>query len=176
MREFIVTHFDHFLCGLILVSRIGDIGSTFLLTPKLTLEANPIARKLGWPFALLTVLACLIPYYSTPAGVVFLVPSLLVSASNTAKIWLVRGIGETQYLELLYRVARSSKLAYALAGALGSALFILLAGLVLLFLAPDPSHDWGFWFALGILGYAFVVAFHGSLYLCRLFRLARRGP
>lgn len=175
MREFIANHFEHFLCGLIFISRAGDIGSTFLLTPKLTLEANPIARKLGWRFALLTVFVCLIPYYSTSLGVVILVPSLLVSASNTAKIWFVRAYGETQYLDLLYRVARTSKLTHALAGVILSALFIALAGLVLLFLAPDPSHDWGYWFAIGILTYAFIIAFYGSLYFYRLFKLARRG-
>jgi hypothetical protein len=175
MREFIISHFEHVLCGLIFVSRAGDIVSTFLLTPKLKLEANPIAKKLGWRFGVLTILACLVPYYSTPAGIIILVPSLLISASNTAKIWFVRALGETEYLSLLYRLARTTKLAHALAGVLVSALFIALAGLVLLFLAPDPSIDWGFWYGIGILTYAFIVGFYGSIYVWRLFRTARHG-
>jgi len=175
MREFITSHFEHVLCVLIFVSRAGDIVSTFLVTPKLTLEAHPIATKLGWPFGVLTILACLIPYYSTPMGIVVLVPSLLVSASNTAKIWFVRSVGETEYLNLLYRLARTTKLPHALAGVLMSALFIAIAGAVLLFLSPDPHLHWGYWYGMGILCYAFVIGFYGSIYFWRLFRTARRG-
>jgi hypothetical protein len=139
------------------------------------LEANPIAKKLGWRFGILTILVCLVPYYSTPMGTIILVPSLLVSASNTAKIWFVRALGETEYLDLLYRLARTTKLTHALAGVLVSAMFIALAGLVLLYLAPDPSVDWGYWYGIGILSYAFVVGFYGSIYVWRLFGNARRS-
>lgn len=175
MREFITTHFEHVLCGLIFVARAGDIVSTFLITPKLALEANPIAKKLGWPFGVLTIFVCLIPYYSTPAGVIVLVPSLFVSASNTAKIWFVRSMGEMEYLNLLYRLARTTRLAHAVLGLLASALFIALAGMVLLFLAPDPAADWGYWYAIGILGYAVIIGLYGTIYICRLFHSARRG-
>lgn len=176
MREFIMNYFgfERALCLLILLSRLGDIGSTYLITPKLKLEANPIARKLGWPFAVLTLLVCLIPYYSTALGVVALVPSLLVSASNTGKIWFIRAYGENEYYVLLHRLARASKLSHALAGTLVSALFIALVGLALMFLSPDPTKDWGYWFAIGLLAYAFVVAFYGCLSLVRLFKIARR--
>src|SRR5665213_2581533 len=136
MREYILSHLriEHFLCGLILISRMGDIGSTYLVTPTLKLEANPIVRKLGWKFAWLTLLVCLVPYYSTAMGVVVLVPSLLVSASNTSKIWFVRAYGESEYQALILRLAKGSKLSHALAVVFASALFIALAGLVLLFL------------------------------------------
>jgi hypothetical protein len=175
MRTFITGHFEHVLCALIFISRAGDIVSTFLITPKLTLEANPIAKKLGWRFAVLTILVCFVPYYSTPMGIIILVPSLLVSASNTTKIWFVRAVGETEYLSLLYRATRTTKLAHALAGVIVSALFIALAGFVLLFLSPDPNRDWGYWYGIGILIYAFVVGFYGSISRWRLFRTARRS-
>jgi hypothetical protein len=175
MREFIITHFQHVLCGLILISRMGDIGSTWLVTPQLKLEANPVMRKLGWRFALLTLLVCFVPYLSTEMGIMILVPSLFVSASNTAKIWFSRAYGETEYVELLSSMARKSRLGHAIAGVLVSASFISLAGLVLLFLSPDPDRDAGYWFAMGILCYAFVIALHGSLFMRRLFKRARRG-
>lgn len=92
MRQLIVANFEHTLCILILIGRLGDIISTRLVTPKLELEANPIVRKLGWPFAFATVLICLIPYWSTAAGVVVLIPSLFVSATNTSKIWFARAL------------------------------------------------------------------------------------
>ena len=174
MRQFIADHFEHFLCGLLLISRLGDIGSTYLVTPKLTLEANPIMRRLGWRFALLSILVCLVPYFSTQSGVMILVPFLLVSSSNTAKIWFIRSYGELAYRELLVSLARKSKLRYALAGVNGSAAFLLLLGLVMLYLSPDPARYWGFWIALGIILYAITVALWGSVYFWRLFKLAKR--
>ena len=116
MREFLYSHvkLEHLLCILILVSRLGDIGSTYLVTPKLKLEANPIVRKFGWWFAIATMLLCLIPYYSTGMGIIVLIPSLMVSASNTAKIWFARAYGESEYQELLLRLARKTRLSSAL--------------------------------------------------------------
>jgi hypothetical protein len=174
MLQFAATHFEHVLCGLILLGRIGDIGSTYLATPKLKLEANPIMRKLGWRFAVLTPLLCLIPYYSTPLGVMVAVPSLMVSSSNAAKIWSMRGLGEDKYLEFLYAAARAGKLSHAIAGLLVSLMFLALVALLLLFLSPDPNRYWGFWIAMGMLVYVFARVVHGTLFLRRIFRRARQ--
>ena len=51
MSRFFAESFEHALCGLILLSRLADIGTTSLITPQLKLEANPIMRRLGWRFA-----------------------------------------------------------------------------------------------------------------------------
>lgn len=157
---------------MILVGRLGDILSTYLITPGLSLEANPVARKLGWRFMISSVLLCLVPFYSPPMGIIILVPSLMVSASNIAKIWFVRTYGEAEYLQLLIGVARKSKLRHALAGVLVSAAFIALLGLVLLFLSPDPDEDWGFWVAVGIMVYALAIALHGTSFCFRIFKMA----
>ena len=92
MREFIRWHIgiEDLLCALVLLSRLGDIGSIYLVSPTLNLEANSIARRLGWEFAWSSLLVCLIPYYSAPASIVVLVPSFMVSASNSMKIWFAR--------------------------------------------------------------------------------------
>lgn len=176
MREYFYTHvkLEHLLCILILLSRIGDIGSTYLVTPTLKLEANPIMKRLGWWFALATLSICLIPYYSTAAGIVILIPSLMISASNTGKIWFARAYGESEYHALLLRTAKRSKLWHALLPTIAAAMFIALIGLVLLLLSPDPSKDWGYWFGFGFLGYAFVIGFHGSLFFIRLFKKVQR--
>ncbi len=172
MFEFLATHFEHVLCALILLGRIGDVGTTYLATPKLRLEANPIMRKLGWRFAVLTLLLCLVPYYSTALGVMAAVPSLMVSSSNAARLWTMRALGEEKYLEFLHLAARSGNLSHAIAGLLVSQMFLALVGLLLLWLSPDPSVDWGFWIALGILAYAFAMTVHGCLFLRRIFRAA----
>ena len=37
----------HVLCALLLLARVADLGTTYLATPSLALEANPIVRKLS---------------------------------------------------------------------------------------------------------------------------------
>lgn len=163
---------SHVLCGLLLVSRIGDVLSTYLVTPNLALEANPLARKLGWRFALLTLSACLLPYFSREVAVAALMPFLFVSASNTGKVWMVRAMGESAYLALLHELARKSRLSHALVAVAMSAFFVALAGGTILLFYPNPSEDWGFWIGLGVITYSGVVALYGSLWMVRLFRQA----
>jgi hypothetical protein len=166
---------EHLLCALIFISRLADIGTTYFITPKLKLEANLIARKLGWWFAIATLAVCLVPYYSTAMAIVALVPSLMVSAANAGKIWFARAYGEDAYEELLLRMARKSRLSGALVPVITAAGFTALIGLVLLLLSPDPTREWGYWFALGFLAYAFVIGIHGSVFFVRLFRKAGRS-
>jgi hypothetical protein len=175
MHEFMYSHvkLEHLLCVLILLSRLGDIGSTYLVTPKLKLEANPIVKKFGWWFAIATLFVCFVPYYSTAMGIIVLIPSLLVSASNTSMIWFARAYGESEYQELLLHLARKTTLCGALIPTVVAAFFIAMIGLVLLLLSPEPS-DWGYWFGFGFLAYAFVMGFYGSLFFVRLFRKARQ--
>ena len=162
----------HVLCVLLLIARIGDVVTTFLITPNLVLEANPIVRKLGWRFALLTLGVCFLPYLSVQAAVAGLMISLFVSASNAGKVWMVRPIGEHVYAALLIDVARKSKLSHALLGIAASSFFIALAGGTILLFYPAPEADWGFWLGIGVLLYAVVVWFYRTLAMVRLFRRA----
>jgi len=165
MNEFIYNNFEHILCFLILIARLGDIISTYLITPTLKLEANPIVKKLG--------LICLLPYYHTGLAVMALVPSLLVSASNTAKIWVIRAMGEDEFSELFLRIVAKSSLSKALLCVFMSSFFVALAGFILLALCYG-QENWGHWFAIGIILYAFVIAIYGSLYYCKLFKKAQK--
>ena len=173
MIKFLYNNFEHVLCFLILVSRLGDIISTYLVTPTLKLEANPIVRKLGFRFTFLTLLLCLIPYYHTGLALIVVVPSLLVTSSNISKYWVVKTIGEEEFSERLLIVAGKSRLSRALFSVLASAFFVILAGLVLLFLCPE-RNSWGYWFGYGIIVYGFIMALYGSLSCYRLFKHARK--
>ncbi|MGD8594071.1 MAG: hypothetical protein PVF82_14660 [Gammaproteobacteria bacterium] len=62
-------YLPHLLAVLILIARIGDIGTTYLLWPNLKLETYPIFRRLRWPYAIATLLIYPIPYVS-PRGAV----------------------------------------------------------------------------------------------------------
>jgi hypothetical protein len=74
MPLFLAQHFDTVLAILILIGRLGDIVSTYLVSPTLALEANPIVRRLGWRFAIATIVVAGIPYFDVSAGVMVAVP------------------------------------------------------------------------------------------------------
>ena len=175
MNEFIENNLEHVLCVLLLISRLGDIISTYLVSPKLKLEANPIAKRLGWRFCLLTVLVCLLPYYDTDIAIVVLVPSLLASSANIGKFWIVRTMGEDEYYRRLLEFARKSKLSQALFSVFMSSFFIILAGLVLLVLCSYPEGDSGYWFGIGMILFGFIVMLYGSNFFRVLFKKAQQS-
>lgn len=172
MLAFAYANLPHVLCALLLIARIGDVGTTFLITPSLELEANPIVRKLGWRFALLTLGACFLPYLSVQVAVAALITSLFVSAANAGRVWMVRTIGENAWAALLIDVARKSKRSHALLGVTASSSFIALAGGTILLFYPAPTRDWGFWLGIGVLSYAVAVLVYGTLAVIRVFRRA----
>ena len=175
MRQILLDNIGHTLFVLLLIARLADIGTTYLATPTLNLEANPVMRKLGWRFALLTLVICIIPYFSAEAGIMLLVPSLMVSAANAGKIWAMRTMGEKDYRRMLLDLAARSTLRQAVSGVMASASFIILTGAVLLFFYPDPFGDYGFWFAMGIVAYGIVIAVHGRSWFIKIFKEVETG-
>jgi hypothetical protein len=165
----------HLIAGLLLLSRLTDIGSTWVATPHLKLEANPLTRRFRWPFALLTLGVAVIPYWSIAAGIVLLVASFLVSAGNFGRAWVMRTIGEDEYQAFMTRLAARANPLLALSCIAASALCMAAVGGVLLLFYPDPQEDWGFYFAFGFFGYALAIALWGSVAFLRM-RKAGRSP
>jgi len=157
------------LIVLLLVARLGDIGSTWLATPELKLESNPIVRRLRWWYAWATLLLCLVPLVSLGASVALLVASLLVTSSNLSKGWLMRALGEDGYLFLMHEAATRSSLPVALAFTLGSAAAVAFVGWLAL-VTSGGEESWGYWGATGILIYAGAIAFYGAVSVVRLYR------
>jgi len=172
LSEILRDNLRHVLFALLLTARIGDLATTYLMTPGLVLESNPIVRRLGWRYALITSAVCVVPYFSAQIAVSLVVASLLVSASNAARVWVARTMGEEAQLEFMVTLARRGKLSHALLGVLASAFFVVLTGCVV-FLFYSRFRDWGFWIGLGIVGYGVVIGFHGSIFMVRVFQKAR---
>ena len=173
MPQIDVSSETHLLAALVLFSRLGDVVSTWLVTPRLRLEANPVVRRLGWRFAALTLFVAFVPYAHAGLGVAILTTSLFVTASNLSRGWMVRAMGEAEYEHMLLDVARRGSRREALAFVNGGAAFILSAGLVLIWL--DGPVSWGFWFGFGIITYAFAISVHGSFFIVRTFRRAAQS-
>ncbi len=161
--------FRHVLAVLVLIARLGDIGSTWLITPRLHLEANEVMRRLGWPFAVSTLLLALVPYVDARAGVALLAMSLLVSTSNLLRGWIANALGEEEYRLVLLRAARAGSRRRALAFVLAAAAFAALSGVVVMWLS-HPSAPGAYWFGAGMLLYAVAIAVHGSTFIDRVFQ------
>lgn len=84
--------------GLLLFARGMDFLSTWVATPHLVLEANPIAKRLGWKWGIPVNLAMCAGFglYPLPA-IIIAITSLLVAARNFQGAWLMRSMGEFAY-------------------------------------------------------------------------------
>jgi hypothetical protein len=173
MIEFIHQNLNHVLFVLLLVSRVGDVASTLLATPKLKLEANPVARKLGKPFMFASLLIAFVAYLHTGLAVTALIPFLMVSASNVGKVALLKYTGETAYHDFVLNAIRKHGVGGFILGNVVSSLFVVLIGFVIFVLSPDPA-EWGFWIGLGFFMYAFVIVLWGTTNYLRLARAVKR--
>jgi hypothetical protein len=170
MQTFVDANLDHILFVILLISRLGDVLSTYLATPNLALEANVIVRKLRWKFAIATIAISFVAYYDTSLAVALIVPSILVSSANFGKVWMIRTMGEYEYKKLILNLARKSNLRNYILYVFLSSLFMASLGLLLLLFYPNSNEDWGFWFAMGIVGYAFVMMVHFSISGWKMFK------
>jgi len=174
IRDFFVDNFEHVLAALIFIAWAGDNISTRLVTPTMKLEANPLAKRFPRIITWFGLLVCALPYFSTPLAVMVVAPWLLVVAANFGQGWTARVLGEAETLELFKRAVARGSLRSALAMTAAHAAFLALAGFLLIFLSEGP-RSWGYWFALGLLLYAFGKALHTTIFYVRAFRSRTLG-
>jgi hypothetical protein len=154
MREFLMRHLVHVVAFATLISRLGDIGTTYLVSPTLRVEANPIARRLGWKYAFATALIALIPYRSIHGGVIVLTASFLIAASNASEAMLARFMGEENYAALNREAIQKMPFLLGLSLLCLPAIFLMMLGLMMLLLFPESSNRWGFDVAAGTMAAA----------------------
>ncbi len=152
----LIDTYVHVIVGLTVCSRIADVWTTYLVTPKLKLEANAVARRFGWHFAVLTILIGFVPYVSPPLGVIVLTASFMVSASNSSKIVMAKALGEEELAALVRRVLMATPPWPGLLFLVMPAFFIVALSGVLLFFYPSAS-DWGYYIGLGMFTYALAI-------------------
>lgn len=152
--------------AIVLASRGCDLGSTWLATPNLTLEANPFARRLGWKAGILLNLFLGPAFACWPMLAISLsTTSLLVAARNLQHAWLMRSLGEAGYrMWFSDRVAESPR--WLVFGS-----FLAEAGLTgIIGAALMATAKWQlvpFAIGLGVSGYAVAVAVFTTLSLWR---------
>jgi hypothetical protein len=85
---------------LLLVCRGMDFLSTWVATPNMVLEGNPVAKKLGWKWGIpLNLGLCILFAFWPLPAIVISTTSALVAARNFQSAWLMRTLGEQLYRE-----------------------------------------------------------------------------
>jgi hypothetical protein len=158
---------------LLLVSRGMDFLSTWVATPNMVLEGNPIAKKLGWKWGILVNvgICILFAFWPLPA-IVISTTSVLVASRNFQSAWLMRSLGECLYRQWhIERVQETSITLY---------LFCLFAQTLLMAGVGGAVMYFSHWerdsvpvllaVGLGIVAYAVAVTFFTLLGIVRLRR------
>jgi hypothetical protein len=150
-------------------ARGADFLSTWVATPNLVLEANPLARKLGWRGGMVVnaILCVLFAAWPLPA-IVISTTSLLVAARNFQSAWLMRSLGEEPYRYWVVERLRETPMPLYLFCLLAQTGLIASVGIALMFFSQ--LHLVPFAVGMGIVTYAIAVTFFTLLSLWRIRR------
>jgi hypothetical protein len=163
--------FYYLLLALLLAARGADFLSTWIATPNLVLEGNPIAKKLGWRAGVVLNVVVCVGFASWPLpAIVISTTSVLVAARNLQSAWLMRSLGEEPYRFWFVERVRETPMKLYLFCLLGQTLLVASVGLALMyfsqyFLVP-------FAVGMGIVTYALAVTFFTLLSLWRVRRIS----
>ena len=164
---------------LLVVARGMDFLSTWVATPNMVLEGNPIAKKLGWRWGIPLNVGLCIGFACWPLpAIVISTTSVLVAARNFQSAWLMRSLGEHIYRDWhVERVQETSVTLYLFCLFAQTALTAGVGGAVIYFSWDHEPVVLAI--GLGIIAYAIAVAFYTLLGIVRLRRAdkeqARRG-
>jgi nicotinamide riboside transporter PnuC len=158
------------VAALVLVSRIADLGSTYLATPKLKLEANDLMRAAGWRLGLLfSILFVAIPFYNVGLGVMTATMFFFAAASNFSGAWMAHSLGEDEYLALMHRAARTSSRRVVERFIAASAVCWAIIGATVM-MTSVAAAPLAFWAGAGMVISAFTTGIVRSDFMVRIFK------
>ncbi len=151
--------------ALLLFARGLDFLSTWIATPNFLLEANPIARWLGWQGGLaVNLLVCLVAAVIPFLAVLMSVTSVLVAARNFQAAWVARTMGEYEYREHLETQFGRANKRLVLGCVWAQGLLYGAVGGAVVFLSSDLLAQAAGW---GIVGFGLAIAVHSTHYYRR---------
>lgn len=161
------------LLALLVFSRGMDFLSTWIATPNLVLEGNPLAKKLGWKWgvALNVVLVAVLAMWPLSA-IVVATASVLVAARNFQSAWLMRSLGEAAYRDWHVQRIQETRVTLYLFCLAGNTLLNAAVGAALIYFSRLRLVP--FAIGMGIVTYAMAVAFYSLLAVWRLHRAVKR--
>ncbi|MGA2786935.1 MAG: hypothetical protein ABSF60_05360 [Verrucomicrobiota bacterium] len=165
---------DYCLLLLLLVFARGmDFLSTWIATPNLVLEGNPLAKKLGWQWGLLVniVLVGVLALWPLSA-IVVATASVFVAARNFQSAWLMHSLGEEIYRQWYVERVRETRITVYLFCLAGNTLLTAGVGAALIFFSRLRLVP--FAIGMGMAAYAIAVAFYTLLAIWRIRRAAKK--
>lgn len=161
------------MLALLVFSRGTDFLSTWIATPNLVLEGNPLARKLGWRWGLVLNVVMVVVLALWPlSAIVVATASVLVAARNFQSAWLMRSLGEDAYREWHVQRVQETRVTLYLFCLAGNTLLTAGVGAVLVYFSRMRLVPFGV--GMGMVAYAIAVAFYTLLAVWRIHRAAKR--
>jgi hypothetical protein len=153
--------------ALVLLCRGMDVLSTWVATPNLVLEGNPIAKKLGWRWGMPLNLAFgfALAFWPLPA-IVISTTSVLVAARNFQSAWLMRSLGEHAYRDWHIERIQETRITLYLFCLAGNTLLTAGVGAAVIYFSNLMLVP--FAIGAGIICYAGAVAFYTLLAIWRM--------
>ena len=150
------------LLGALTLARAADFLSTWIATPSLAMEANPLERWLGWKWGILFNAALCVGIAIWPFGAIVLTTaSVLVAARNFQSAWLIRAMGEQNYATMIaVEGGRAGRGLYAFCMLSQAALVALVGAAVVYFAGRDLIQ---ISIGGGIVAYGVIVGFYSLL-------------
>ncbi len=157
-------------------SRGADFLSTWVATPHLVLEGNPIAKWLGWKWGAVVNVVLITTLALWPlSAIVVSTASVLVAARNFQSAWLMRSMGEELYREWYSQRMSETRITLYLFCLAGNTL--LFAGLGVALILFSTIQDYvlivPLGIGMGILAYAVAVIIYTLLSVWRSRRRRR---
>lgn len=161
-----------FFLALLVFARGLDFLSTWVATPHMVLEGNPIARKLGWRWGGVVNAALCGSFALVPLpALIIATTSVLVAAHNFDGAWLMRTMGEVNYRAWIARQHVSTPMPLYLFCLLSKTAVWGTVGLALLLWGAGNLVAAGIGF--GMVAYAAAVLIYSSISVWRLRRYNR---
>lgn len=170
---------DYFLMLAMLVfARAMDFLSTWIATPNLELEGNPIAKRLGWKWAgLLNLIVISLLARWPQLAIAVSTASLLVAARNFRSAWLMHTMGESAYRDWHVQKVQETQISLFLFCLAGESVLTAAVGVGMIVLCANERGE----IPLGAVGigsgliiYAGAVSFYTLLSVWRLHRSVKR--
>ncbi len=161
------------MLALLAFARGADFFSTWVATPHLVLEGNPIAKWLGWKWgAAVNATICVCLAFWPLSAIIVATASVLVAARNFQSAWLMRTMGEYDYRDWYVRRMAESRLGLYLVCLAGNTLLTAGVGVALILF----SDGWVIPQAIGmgIIAYAVAVILFTLLAVWRSRRAMRQ--
>src|SRR5215471_17793784 len=163
--------------ALLFLCRGADLLSTWVATPHLVLEGNPIAKKLGWSWGIpVNLVICLaLAFWPLPA-IVISTTSVLVAARNFQSAWLMRSLGEQAYRDWHVERIQETRVTLYLFCLAGNTLLTAGVGAAVIYFSKTPKGMPLVPVAIGvgIIAYSIAVAFYTMLAIWRMRRMSLR--